>query len=270
VLCDLLLPDGRGTELLEERLATTVSPEVILITGHATVETAIEAMRLGAFDYLTKPIDIPRLQELLARVRRTAELKRELAAMHGELERRGRFGAMIGVSPAMQEVYDLIGKVAPTSAPVLLVGESGTGKELAAQALHQLSRRSRGPFVPLNCGAVAPGLMESELFGHERGSFTGAARQHKGLFERAGGGTLFLDEITEMPLELQVKLLRVLESGQLRRVGGDGSIELDVRVIAATNREPAEAISDRKLREDLYYRLNVFPIQMPRSSSSAP
>jgi len=166
----------------------------------------------------------------------------------------------------MQSLYDQLSRVAPTSATVLLIGESGTGKELAAQTLHELSRRRDAPFLPLNCGAVAPQLIESELFGHERGSFTGADRQHKGFFERANGGSIFLDEITEMPMELQVKLLRVLETGVFTRVGGGQQIASDVRVIAATNREPEKAVGDGKLREDLYHRLNVFPIRLPRLS----
>ncbi|TLY78745.1 MAG: sigma-54-dependent Fis family transcriptional regulator, partial [Gammaproteobacteria bacterium] len=177
--------------------------------------------------------------------------------------RLGRFGRILGSSPRMQVLYDQLTRVAPTSATVMLIGESGTGKELAAQTIHELSRRREGAFLPLNCGAVAPQLIESELFGHERGSFTGADRQHKGFFERANGGTIFLDEITEMPMELQVKLLRVLETGTVTRVGGTQQIASDVRVICATNREPEKAVTDGKLREDLYHRLNVFPIRLP-------
>jgi transcriptional regulator with PAS, ATPase and Fis domain len=175
----------------------------------------------------------------------------------------GRFGALIGASPPMQKVYDLIGRVAPTDASILLTGETGTGKEVAAQTIHALSRRSKKPFVPVDCGAISPTVIESELFGHERGSFTGAERQHKGYFERAHTGTLFLDEITEMPLELQVKLLRVLETSDVLRVGADKPINIDVRIIAATNRRPEEAVAAGKLREDLLYRLNVFPIPLP-------
>jgi DNA-binding NtrC family response regulator len=175
----------------------------------------------------------------------------------------GRFGRILGSSQRMQVLYDQLTRVAPTSATVMLIGESGTGKELAAQTLHELSRRRGNAFLPLNCGAVAPQLIESELFGHERGSFTGADRQHKGFFERANGGTIFLDEITEMPMELQVKLLRVLETGSVNRVGGTQPITSEVRVICATNREPERAVADGKLREDLYHRLNVFPIRLP-------
>jgi two-component system, NtrC family, response regulator AtoC len=262
VLSDLMLPDGRGTELLKELLEEP-TVEVILVTGKATVETAVEALRLGAFDYLTKPIDLGRLKTLLARVKETRELKQEVSSLRAELRDLGRFGPMVGTSPAMQRVYDLIDKVAPTEATAFLIGESGTGKELAAETVHRLSKRRKGPYLPLNCGAISPTLIESELFGHEKGSFTGAQRQHRGYFERASGGTLFLDEITEMPIELQVKLLRVLETGRIMRVGGDREVEVNVRVIAATNRHPDDAVKDNKLREDLYYRLQVFPIQLP-------
>jgi DNA-binding NtrC family response regulator len=262
VLSDLMLPDGRGTELLKELLEEP-TVEVILITGKATVETAVEALRLGAFDYLTKPIDLGRLKTLLARVKETRELKQAVSSLRAELRDLGRFGPMVGTSPVMQRVYDLIDKVAPTEATAFLVGESGTGKELAAETIHQLSKRRKGPYLPLNCGAISPTLIESELFGHEKGSFTGAQRQHRGYFERASGGTLFLDEITEMPIELQVKLLRVLETGRIMRVGGDREVEVNVRVIAATNRSPDDAVKDGKLREDLFYRLKVFPIPLP-------
>jgi DNA-binding NtrC family response regulator len=196
-------------------------------------------------------------------VPRTGELRAEIGELREELRKLGRYGHLLGSSGPMQKLYDQTGRVAPTSATVLLVGESGTGKELAAQTIHEMSRRKRAPFLPLNCGAVSPQLIESELFGHEKGSFTGADRQHKGYFERAHGGTLFLDEITEIPQELQVKLLRVLETGTFMRVGTTTPISTDVRIICATNRSPEGAVSDGKLREDLYHRLNVFPIAMP-------
>jgi two-component system response regulator AtoC len=261
LLVDLVLPDGSGLDLLD--VEGPAQPQVVLITGHASVDTAVEALRKGVCDYLTKPIDIARLKTVLANVTRTQELKLEVDGLRKELRKLGQFGLLIGASPAMEAVYDLICKVAGTDATVLVVGESGTGKELVAQTVHQLSRRRHGPFLPLNCGAVTPGLIESELFGHERGSFTGADRAHKGYFERASGGTLFLDEITEMPIELQVKLLRVLETGTLVRLGGERSLEVDVRVIAATNRVPEEAVREGKLRDDLLYRLLVFPVQLP-------
>ena len=262
LLTDLQLPDGHGMELIGD-LETRESTELVLITGHASVESAVEALRAGATDYLIKPVDLERLRAILRRVPRTGELRAEIGELRDELRKLGRFGHILGSSPPMQKLYDQLGRVAPTSATVLLIGESGTGKELAAQTTHDLSRRKKAPFLPLNCGAVSPQLIESELFGHEKGSFTGADRQHKGYFERAHGGTLFLDEITEMPQELQVKLLRVLETGQFMRVGTTTPISADVRLIAATNRNPETAVSDGKLREDLYHRLNVFPIAMP-------
>jgi DNA-binding NtrC family response regulator len=262
VVADLALPDGQGTVLLEE-LKDTVGTDVIIISGVATLDSAIEALRLGALDYLTKPLDMRRLKAVLANAARVRSLKEQVGTLRSELRKFGRFGKMIGSSPPMQKVYDLIAKVAPTDATVLITGESGTGKELVAQAIVDLSTRRHRPFIPLDCGAIPPTLIESELFGHERGSFTGASQQRRGHFERASGGTLFLDEITEMPVELQVKLLRVLESGGLTRVGGETRIPVTVRLIAASNRAPKEAIQARKLREDLYYRLNVFPIILP-------
>ena len=262
VLLDLELPDGNGLELLD---ALTEHPdtEVVIITGHGSVDSAVEAIRGGAVDYLTKPVDLQRLEHLIRKLQRTIKLREEVHSLRSELRSLGRFGSMVGSSPEMQRVYDLITRVAPTDSSVLILGETGTGKELVAETVHQLSQRADGPFVPINCGAVAPNLIESELFGHERGSFTGAERQHIGIFERADHGTLFLDEITETPSELQVKLLRVLESGKVTRVGGTQSIDADARVIAATNRIPHEAVREGTLRKDLLYRLNVFPIEVP-------
>jgi len=261
LLADLQLPDGSALDLIEA--LAEVPCETVLITGHASVDTAVQALRLGVSDYLTKPLDVPRLKAILAGVARTRELKDEIASLRGELRRLGRFGLLVGVSPGMQRVYDLIARVAPTDATVLVTGESGTGKEMVAETLHQLSRRRKGPFLPLNCGAVSPSLIESELFGHERGSFTGANRTHKGVFERASGGTLFLDEVPEMPVELQAKLLRVLETSSFNRIGGERPVKVDVRIVAATNRRPEEAVAEGKLREDLLYRLSVFPIHLP-------
>jgi DNA-binding NtrC family response regulator len=263
VLLDLSLTDGNGMELLPELAALPEPPDVVLVTGQATVETAVEALRRGAADYLTKPVDFARVKMALANLTRTRELKEEIGSLRGELRSLGRFGLLIGASPAMQRVYELLAKVARTEATVLLTGETGTGKELAAQTIHRLSRRHKEPFVAVNCGAVSASLIESELFGHERGSFTGADRTHKGVFEQAHGGTLFLDEITEMPAELQVRLLRVLETGSLMRVGGSDTLRVDVRVVAATNRRAEEAVAAGRLREDLLYRLNVFPILLP-------
>jgi len=261
-LIDLRLPDGSGLELLRE-LERSNTSEVIVITGHADVDSAVEALRVGATDYLTKPLDVARLKEILAAVAKSELGFTDSRSPVEEAQENGRLGLLLGASEPMFEIYRQLVRVAPTDATVLVVGESGTGKDLASQTLHMLSDRSEAPFLPLNCGAITPTLIESELFGHERGSFTGADKRHKGYFERAHGGTLFLDEITEMPYELQVKLLRVLETGQLVRIGGDQTVEVDVRVIAATNRDPEKAVDEGKLREDLFYRLSVFPVHMP-------
>ena len=261
-LVDLGLPDGSGLELLRQDDRDR-SVELVVVTGNATVETAVAALREGALDYLVKPIDRARLRSVLAHVARTRELKQEVSDLREELRELGRFGPMVGRSPAMQAVYDLIERVAPTQATVFVTGESGTGKELVAQTIHRLSPRREQPCVALNCGAISPTLIESELFGHERGSFTGADRRRAGYFEEAAGGTLFLDEITEMPIELQVKLLRVLETETVMRVGASEALRVDVRVIAASNRDPRKAVEEGTLREDLLYRLNVFPIQLP-------
>ncbi len=262
VLIDLVLPDGDGLDLLRD-LKEASRSDVILVSGMATVDSAIEALRLGALDYLTKPLDNGRLRAVLAHVMRLRSLEDEAGALRGELRKLGHFGRVIGVSSAMRRIYELMGKVAPTNATVFITGESGTGKELIAQSIYEHSSRRRRPFLPLDCGAIPANLIESELFGHERGSFTGATQLRRGCFERAAGGTLFLDEITEMPIELQVKLLRVLESGSLTRVGGDQPVAVDVRLIVASNRVPRVAVQDGKLREDLYYRINVFPIVLP-------
>jgi DNA-binding NtrC family response regulator len=261
VLMDLRLPDGSGIDLFED-LEDRSSIETILITGHASVETAVEALRLGASDYLVKPVNVQRLKAVLSRVPRNGELRAEIGQLRDELRNVGRFGRLVGRSAPMQEVYDKIARVAPTEATVLLMGESGTGKEIVARTIHDLSRRRKQPFLAINCGAISPNLIENEMFGHERGSYTGADRQHKGYFEQAHGGTLFLDEISEMPLELQVRLLRVLETGQLMRIGTAKTVDTDVRIIAATNRDPHDAVRAGKLREDLYHRLNVFPLTL--------
>jgi two-component system response regulator AtoC len=268
LLVDLVLPDGNGIELLNdeevaERCAVVGRCEIVVITGNATVESAVEALREGALDYLTKPVDRARLRTILTNIARTRELKGEVNSLRGELRKLGRFGRMVGRSSAMQEIYDLICKVAPTQASVLLTGESGTGKELVAETIHMLSKRRSRPFLAVNCGAIAKNLIESELFGHEKGSFTGADRNRRGYFEQSNGGTLFLDEITEMPPELQVKLLRVLETGSMLRVGTSELVSVDVRVISASNQDAMKALKEGNLREDLFYRLNVFPVHLP-------
>jgi len=262
LLCDLQLPDGTALQLLpvlEERPLT----DLVLVTGQGSVDSAVAAFRGGAVDYLTKPVEVPRLRKILAQVRRTARLRGQVKALRSQLRQFGRFGKLVGASEAMQGVYDQVLRVAPTQATVLLTGETGTGKEVVAATIHELSARSDRPFWPLNCGAIAPTLIESELYGHERGSFTGATSRQQGVFERADGGTLFLDEITEMPLELQAKVLRALESGEIQRVGGDATLRVDVRVIAACNRDPHAAVKEGRFREDLLYRLLVFPIHLP-------
>ena len=261
LLLDVALPDGNGMDLLsDEQLVAT---EIVLCTGHACKETSVQALRLGAADYLVKPVKLQQLQGVLSRILNPALLKAEVDELNSTLPTSGHFGPLWGNSPAMQLIYEQILRVAATSVTVFITGESGTGKEVVAQAVHDMSRRRKLPFLAVNCGAISPNLIESELFGHEKGSFTGADRQHQGFFERASGGTLFLDEITEMPLELQVKLLRVLETGRFMRVGSAQSHESDVRIIAATNRHPHQAVAAGRLREDLMYRLNVFPLDLP-------
>jgi DNA-binding NtrC family response regulator len=259
VLIDLSLPDG--LELARDDAAAPSA--FVVITGNATLDSAVDSLRGGALDYLSKPVDRTRLRSILAHVSRQNALRAEVSSLRGELRELGRFGALIGRSKPMQEVYDLIARVAPTDASVLILGESGTGKEVVAQTIHGLSRRRDAPFIGVNCGAISPTLIESELFGHEKGSFTGADRRRHGFFEQANGGTLFLDEITEMPLELQVKLLRVLELRAVTRVGSTESIPVDVRLVSASNRNPSQAVESGLLRQDLFYRLNVFPIHMP-------
>ncbi|OWQ92187.1 sigma-54-dependent Fis family transcriptional regulator [Roseateles aquatilis] len=262
VLLDLQLPDGNGMELFSDPQLVANS-EVVLITGHASLDTSIQALRLGAADYLVKPINITQLQGVLSRVMKPAALQAEVADLNANLAHSGHFGLLWGRTQPMQRIYDQISRVAGTSVSVFINGESGTGKELVAQTVHDLSRRRKKPFLAVNCGAISPNLIESEIFGHEKGAFTGADKQHEGFFERASGGTLFLDELTEMPLELQVKLLRVLETGRFMRVGSTTTLDADVRVIAASNRPLLQAVQAGKLREDLLYRLNVFPIEMP-------
>ena len=262
LLTDLQLPDGNGMALIND-LDRAAETEVVVVTGHASVGTAVEALRAGATDYLTKPIDIDRLTNILRRQPRTVDLKHEIGELREELRKVGRFGHLYGSSPPMQALYDKIARVAPTSATVLLIGESGTGKELAARTIHDLSKRKRAPFLAINCGAISPELIDSELFGQEESRFSDNSRDQKGFFERARGGSLLLDEITEMSLALQVKLLRVLETGTFVRVGTSHPVATDVRIIAASNKQPGKAVSDGKFREDLYHRLNVFPIHLP-------
>ncbi|MDB5890878.1 MAG: two component, sigma54 specific, transcriptional regulator, Fis family [Polaromonas sp.] len=262
LLLDLDLPDGNGLELLADTELVS-DAEVVLMADEASLETTIQALRLGVADYMVKPISPQHLKTLMSRLIRPSQLKAELDEATEFWRETGRFGHLIGASPLMQRVYQQISRVAGTAVSVFIHGESGTGKELVARAVHDASRRRDRPFLAVNCGALSPHLIESEIFGHERGSFTGADRRHQGFFERAHGGTLFLDEVTEMPLELQVKLLRVLEGGTFMRVGSTELQKTDVRIIAATNRHAAQAVANGLMREDLLYRLNVFPIDLP-------
>ena len=263
VLLDLLLPDGTGLDLIRDLHGQTDRVEIVVITGHASVNTAVEALRHGASDYLTKPVDAKRLKRKLADLVRTRDSKPQLGELRRQVRLLGRFDTLIGTSPPMVQVYELMSRVAPSSASVLVTGESGTGKELVAEALHRLSRRAGNPYLVVNCGALSPALIESELFGHERGSFTGADRVHRGYFERADRGTLFLDEVSEMPPEMQAKLLRVLEAGVVSRVGGEKTIRVDVRIIAASNCDLDSRVDEGRFRADLLYRLKVFPIHLP-------
>ncbi len=261
VLLDLNLPDGEGLSLLDA-IDPSAPPAVVLITGEASLDSAVEALRRGVTDYLTKPVDITRLKTILAQVSKTSGLGRELRQLAASAEETGKFGHIVGNSEQMRQMFTLLSRVSPSSASILITGESGTGKEVVARTVHDLSRRRHGPFVAINCGAITPTLMESELFGHERGAFTGAERRHRGMFERAHQGTLFLDEITEMPPDLQVKLLRVLETGAVRRVGSEETVNVEVRLLAATNRSPDEAVKQGQLRKDLFYRLKVFQVAL--------
>lgn len=261
LLVDFFLPDGSGMELVAELSAETTM-RIILITGHASMDSAVEALRLRTFDYLTKPLDMDRLQRVLRHVRLEA-LHTDTAGLVTADGAPAVFGPLVGGSVAMGNLYRIIEKVAPTDASVLIYGESGTGKDLVGRVMHELSTRRDRPYLALNCGALTPALIGSELFGHEKGSFTGANRRHIGYFERASGGTLFLDEVTEMPADLQVNLLRVLETGKLVRLGGDREIEVDVRVIAATNRKVDAAMVNGAFRKDLFFRLAGFPIDVP-------
>jgi two-component system response regulator HydG len=263
VLTDLRMGEVDGMEVL--RSAVEISPvvQVIVMTAYGSIESAVEAMRRGAFDYLSKPF---KEEELLVRVERALEKRRllgEMSLLAGEFRARYGLEHIVGRSQALREVLDRVVRVAPTDATVLISGESGTGKELVARAIHAGSRRGDKPYVPVNCAAITETLLESELFGHARGAFTGAVRARRGLFEEASGGTLFIDEIGETSLGFQAKLLRALQEGEIRRVGESLPVKVDVRVIAATNQDLKRAIAERRFREDLFYRLNVVPLRIP-------
>ena len=263
VISDVIMPQLSGMELLRDLKAGDPDRPIILMTAQASIDLAVEAMKQGAQDFVTKPIDYTKLRETLKDVEQEIELRRESRKIGTQLDRRAGFGDFIGTSKPMREIYDLISSISASDASVIITGESGTGKELAARTIHKLSLRSKGPFVAINAAAIPENLMESEMFGHEKGAFTGATAMQTGCFERANRGTLLLDEIAEMPIALQPKLLRVLENRSVRRVGGSQEFIVDVRVLAATNREPREAVEAGKLREDLFYRLNVFTVALP-------
>src|SRR5215468_6049129 len=263
VVTDLKMPRLGGLELLERIATDAQTIAVIVVTAQGTIDSAVQAMRMGAYDYITKPIDTNRLRTILQNAAALLGARAELEVTRRKLRDAGSLGALVGPSKKMQEIFRLIELVAPSTASVLITGSSGTGKELVARTIHELSSRRPKPFVAINCAAIPETLIESEIFGHEKGAFTGALERRTGCFELAEGGTLLLDEIGEMPVATQAKLLRVLEDHKLRRLGSKVETNVDVRVLAATNKQPDEAVARGELRNDLYYRLNVFNIHMP-------
>jgi two-component system response regulator PilR (NtrC family) len=263
VITDVKLPDGDGIEILRHVKSASPQTVVIVMTAFGSTETAVAALKLGAHDYLVKPFDVEELKIVVRGALESQHLKEENVRLRAELEAQHGIERIVATSPPMAAVVAMVRSVAPTSSTVLITGESGTGKELVAQAIHSLSPRRDAPFVSINCGALPEALLESEMFGHMRGAFTDAHQNKKGLFEVAHRGTLFLDEVGEMPLSMQVKLLRALQEKTIRRVGGTEEIEVDVRVIAATNRRLEDLVQEKRLREDLFYRLNVIPVRLP-------
>jgi DNA-binding NtrC family response regulator len=262
-ILDLRMPGLSGIEVLEQLKTVSPDTEAVLMTGYASQATAVQALRLGAFDYITKPCKLDELEAILQKIAEKRELVNKTLALESRVQAAEGPAALVGVSSPMEAVHRLIATVAPTESTVLIMGETGTGKELVARTLYEQSLRADKPFVPVNCGAISEHLVESELFGHRRGSFTGAERDHKGLFEVANGGTLFLDELGELNKNIQVKLLRFLESGEIRRVGETTPFKTDVRVLCATNRDLREMIAKDDFREDLYFRVNTFEIRLP-------
>src|SRR3954470_991384 len=263
ILTDLRMPGKSGLKVIDKALGLPHRPAVIMMTAYGNIDTAVEAMKRGAVDFLTKPVNIERLEVLMQRALKTKTLEVEVQQLHERLDEKFSFNGIVGNSPNLVSVLDRVKLVAPSKATVLIEGESGTGKELIAQAIHQASPRARAPFVAVHCAALSENLLESELFGHERGSFTGATERRVGRFESAGGGTLFLDEIGEISSSTQVKLLRFLETKSIERVGGSKPVELDVRLVAATNRNLEQLVREGKFRDDLFFRLNVVRITMP-------
>ena len=264
VITDLHLPDGNGMNLLRQFKKISPAVEIIIITGFGTIDSAVEAMKMGASNYLLKPFTTSQVDMAIAQIAHQKELRKENATLKSQLAEQSEFSALLSCSPEMAEVQKLISQVAPTDATILIEGESGTGKEVIARALHEKSLRRDQPYIKVNCAAVPENLLESEFFGHEKGSFTGATMKREGRFELANGGTLLLDEITEISLGLQAKLLRVLQESEFERVGGSRTMKVDVRILATTNRNLQQAVADGKFREDLYYRLHVVPIKVPR------
>ncbi len=263
VLADLVMPRMDGMELLRALSGSLGHMTFVMLTAKGSIASAVEAMKQGAFDYLAKPVDTRQLQALLEKATSRSSLWEELERYESVLENTGRFGRLVGKSAPMRRLYQMIKQAGLSSASVLIVGESGTGKELVARMLHEVSPRAEGPFSAINCAAIPETLLESEIFGHEKGSYTGAEGRRRGCFELADRGTLFLDEVAEMAVSTQVKLLRVLEERSFRRLGGHDEIQVDVRVLAATNRDPETSLKEGKLRQDLYYRLNVFTLELP-------
>lgn len=262
-ILDIRMPGLTGIEVLKRLRELSPDTEVVLLTGHATVETAIESLRYGAFDYLTKPCKMTELEVVLHRAFEKRELQNRNLALETRLRAAEGPTRLMGTSKPMRKIQEMIAKVAPTDSTVLILGETGTGKEVVARSLHEQSKRASMPFVPLNCGALPEHLVESELFGHRKGAFTGADQNRKGLFEVANGGTLFLDEVGELPKALQSKLLRFLESGEIRRIGENEPFRVDVRVLCATNRDLHEMVTADQFREDLYFRVNTFEVRLP-------
>lgn len=263
VITDLRMPGVSGEDVLRRVTSETPGVPVIVLTGHGTVENAVDAMRSGAYDFLTKPLNLDRLSLLVKRALQNRELVLQHRELEREIENKKSFEHIIGKSPAMLKVFDVLKRVAPTKASVLITGESGVGKELIANALHNLSPRANKPYIKVHCAALAETLLESELFGHEKGSFTGAISRKRGRFELAHSGTIFLDEIGEIDQTVQVKILRVLQEKKFERVGGEETLEVDVRIVTATNRDLEKEIAEGRFREDLYYRLNVVTIHVP-------
>jgi two-component system response regulator AtoC len=263
ILCDIRMPNMDGMEFLRAAQKMKVDATIIMMSAYGTIDTAIEAMKLGAYDYISKPFKPDEIILTLKKAEERERLRKENELLRREVQKEYEFRNIVSKNEKMLSIFEVIKKVAPYKSTILITGESGTGKELIARALHYNSDRSQSPFMPVNCGAIPENLLESELFGHAKGAFTDAIRTKKGLFEEADGGTLFLDEIGELPQQLQVKLLRVLQDGEIRRVGESKSIQIDVRIITATAKDLVKEVSEGRFREDLFYRLNVLPIRIP-------